>query len=221
LLGFYEFATQFLELNLNSTASQFFITAIGTDSGKTLCSAVLTHLLHATYWKPIQCGGPTDSDWIKSTLGQETNVLPERFFLKTPASPHFAAQQEGLRVCVNDFELPNVSGPLIIEGAGGLMVPLNEQEVLADLVSHFQLPVLLVVNHYLGALNHSLLTISELERRKIPIAGIIFNGFDFQDAERIILEKSGAKCLLRIPKMDKIDLTAIGSLAKQVNWNGL
>jgi dethiobiotin synthetase len=108
-----------------------------------------------------------------------------------------------------------------VEGAGGLMVPLNGKEVLADLISALRLPVILVINHYLGALNHSLLSIAELERRNIPVAGLVFNGTDFQNAESIILARCPAPCILRIPKLDEVNPNAIEELSNKVNLNGL
>ena len=194
----------------------FFVTAIGTDSGKTLVSAIIAKKLLATYWKPIQCGTPTDTNQIKSWFGEKIETLPERWMLSTPASPHFAAAHEQKEVLVSDFILPEIDGNLVIEGAGGLMVPLNQKETTADLISHLSVPVVLVINHYLGSLNHSLLTINELNRRKIQIAGIVFNGENFQDAEGIILNLAGCKCWLRLPVLEKIDSKVIGFWADKL-----
>jgi dethiobiotin synthetase len=205
---------------LNSFPDRIFVTAIGTDSGKTLTSAVLVNHLRAAYWKPVQCGSPTDSSWMASML-PETVIIPERYCLKIPASPHFAAENEGITISLEDFSLPDVQGLLVVEGAGGLMVPLNGKEVLADLISALRLPVILVINHYLGALNHSLLSIAELERRNIPVAGLVFNGTDFQNAESIILARCPAPCILRIPKLDEVNPNAIEELSNKVNLNGL
>ena len=215
-----EFAPKFFALVLNSFPDRIFVTAIGTDSGKTLTSAVLVNHLRAAYWKPVQCGSPTDSSWMTSML-PEAVIIPERYCLKTPASPHFAAENEGITISLEDFSVPDVQGPLVVEGAGGLMVPLNGNEVLADLITRLDLQVVLVINHYLGALNHSLLTITELERRKIPVAGLVFNGLDFQNAESVIQNRCPAPCILRIPKLDEVNRTAIEELSNKVNLNGL
>ena len=197
----------------------FFITAIHTDSGKTLVSAILTHALKADYWKPVQCGEPADTDQIKSWLGEEVVCHPERYRLQTPASPHFAAEKEGVSIRISDFRLPETNNNLIVEGAGGVLVPVSSKETIADLIEHFGLPVILVINHYLGALNHGMLTIRELKRRQIPIAGIIFNGEDFQNAESILLQEAGCSCLLRIPKMESVGLEQIRQLSTQLQWN--
>ncbi len=197
----------------------FFITAIHTDSGKTLASAILTHALKADYWKPVQCGEPADTDQIKSWLGSEVVCHPERYRLQTPASPHFAAEKEGVSMRLSDFKLPDTSNNLIVEGAGGVLVPVSTKETIADLIEHLELPVILVINHYLGALNHGMLTIRELKRRQIPLAGIIFNGEDFQNAESILLQEAGCSCLLRIPKLESVGLEQIRELSTQLQWN--
>jgi dethiobiotin synthetase len=195
-----------------------FVTAIHTDSGKTLASAIITQALKADYWKPIQCGEPTDSNQIRAFLGPDTKIHTERYCLRTPASPHFAAKQEGLNIEINDFALPETENFIVTEGAGGLLVPLNQKQTIADLATHLALPVVLVINHYLGALNHSLLTLSELEHRGLPVHGLIFNGPDFQEAEPILLAKAQAPCLLRIPHLPFVDIKQIAALAATLVW---
>ncbi len=197
----------------------FFISAIHTDSGKTLASAILTYALKADYWKPVQCGEPADTDQIKSWLGSEVVCHPERYRLQTPASPHFAAEKEGVSIRLSDFKLPDTSNNLIVEGAGGVLVPVSSRETIADLIEQLGLPVILVINHYLGALNHGMLTIREIKRRQIPLAGIIFNGVDFQNAESILLQEAGCPCLLRIPIMESVGLEQIRQLSTQLQWN--
>jgi dethiobiotin synthetase len=197
----------------------FFITAIHTDSGKTLASAILTYALKADYWKPVQCGEPADTDQIKNWLGSEIVCHPERYRLQTPASPHFAAEKEGVSIRLSDFKLPETDNHLIVEGAGGVLVPVSTKETIADLIEQLGLPVILVINHYLGALNHGMLTIRELKRRQIPLAGIIFNGVDFQNAESILLQEAGCPCLLRIPIMESVGLEQIRQLSTQLQWN--
>jgi dethiobiotin synthetase len=197
----------------------FFITAIHTDSGKTLASAILTYALKADYWKPVQCGEPADTDQIKSWLGSEVVCHQERYRLETPASPHFAAEQEGVSIRLSDFILPDTNNNLIVEGAGGVLVPVASKETIAHGIEQLGLPVILVINHYLGALNHGMLTIREIKRRQIPLAGIIFNGVDFQNAESILLQEAGCACLLRIPKMDNVGFEQIRQLSEQLQWN--
>ena len=188
-------------------------------SGKTLASAILTYALKADYWKPVQCGEPADTDQIKSWLGSEVVCHPERYRLQTPASPHFAAEKEGVSIRLSDFKLPDTSNNLIVEGAGGVLVPVSSRETIADLIEQLGLPVILVINHYLGALNHGMLTIREIKRRQIPLAGIIFNGVDFQNAESILLQEAGCPCLLRIPIMESVGLEQIRQLSTQLQWN--
>jgi dethiobiotin synthetase len=197
----------------------FFITAIHTDSGKTLASAILTYALKADYWKPVQCGEPTDTDQIKTWFGPEVICHPERYRLQTPASPHFAAEKEGVSIRLSDFKTPETDHNLIVEGAGGVLVPVSSKETIADLIEQLGLPVILVINHYLGALNHGLLTIRELKQRNILLAGIIFNGEDFQNAESILLQEAGCSCLLRIPKMETVGPEQIRELSTQLQWN--
>lgn len=205
---------------MNDAGKAYFVTAIHTDSGKTFTSNILVHSLKADYWKPIQCGLPGDREYIQRQAPSGTTIHPERHRLLTPASPHFAAEKEGINIRLEDFKLPDTKGkPLIVEGAGGLLVPINGQETIADLVVHLKLPVILVINHYLGALNHSLLTLAELEKRQIPITGIVFNGDDFQGAEEIILSRTNAPCLLRIPTLIDPLPSHIEMLASKIQWN--
>lgn len=194
---------------MEERSKKYFVTAIGTDSGKTLVSAILACKWNAAYWKPIQCGFPGDSAQMRIWLGEDWPLLPETHTLKTPASPHFAAKEENIHIGLKDFKLPQSMQNLVVEGAGGLLVPLNEKETMADLISYLKLPVVLVVNHYLGSINHSLLTLSEIRSRKIPLAGIVFNGTDFQQSEVLILDKAQCRCILRINRETQIDRTTI------------
>ena len=114
---------------------KYFVTAIGTDSGKTLFSAILTEALKADYWKPVQSGEPADSRTVETLISNtETRILEERYFLKTPASPHASAAIDGVSVKVADFELPDTDRNLVVEGAGGLLVPINNEETIADII---------------------------------------------------------------------------------------
>lgn len=156
----------------------FFITGIGTGAGKTIVSAAICEALEADYWKPVQCGNPDnpDSKIVRSLItNNKTQIHPERYFLKEAKSPHAAAQDEKITIKLNDFVLPVSERPVIVEGAGGLLVPLNNDgEYIADLVVKFQLPVILVVNFYLGSINHSLLSIEFMRSRKITPDALIF-----------------------------------------------
>jgi dethiobiotin synthetase len=157
--------------------SAFFVTGTDTDVGKTIVSALLTIALDGTYWKPIQSGrderGQTDSDRLR---GWGARVVPERFCLSQPLSPHLAAERDGVRIELADFELPRVDGPLIVEGAGGLLVPVNDRHLMIDLIGHLGLPVVLVARSGLGTINHTLLSIGALRRWGVPILGVVLNG---------------------------------------------
>lgn len=160
---------------------RFFVTGTDTDVGKTVTSAMLTLGLNATYWKPIQSGlAPiTDTEYVKQVTGlDDSHFLPERFRLNEPLSPHASAAIDGVEIHLSDFELPKTinHSPLIVEGAGGLMVPLNDRDYIIDLIKYFELPVCLVSRSALGTINHTLLSLAQLRRENIPILGVIING---------------------------------------------
>lgn len=201
----------------------YFVTAIGTDSGKTLVSTLITEMLGCGYWKPIQAGKPTDTDAVKSLISNpECTFFPEQFLLKTSASPHYSAQVDGVQLSTDKFELPT-KNQLVIEGVGGLLVPINDHEVVIDLIPKFRSDVILVANLYLGSINHTLLTIEELKRRNLSVKGIIFNGDANIASEEIILKKSGYHCLLRLPKLEVINSFIVKMYAKELskNWHEL
>lgn len=186
----------------------YFVTAIGTDCGKTLASAILCKALGADYWKPIQAGFPKDSDTVR-TLSHNTIIHPEAFVLNTPASPHAAAKIDRVKIELENVIAPTTKNDLIIEGAGGCLVPVNNTEFVIDLCSIIPCKVILVANLYLGSINHTLLTVNLLKQRNYPIKGIIFNGKPNADSEEIILKHSGYLPLLHIQPEDKIDSSTI------------
>ena len=198
----------------------YFVTAIDTDSGKTVVSAILCEALKADYWKPIQAGLPRDADAVKS-LSANTHIHPERFLLKLPASPHASARAEGIEIRIADFILPDTALTLVIEGAGGCLVPLNDKNFVIDLVKPFEAEIVLVADLYLGSINHTLLTIEAIKNRNLKIRGIIFNGDSNPESERIILLHSGLRCLLRIKKEISMTPELVRSYANQLNasWN--
>ena len=177
------------------------ITGIGTDVGKTVVSAIVAEALQASYWKPVQAGDLDNSDSIKvQRWTQNVTVLPEAFRLNQPMSPHAAAALEEIDISLEQLTLPEFDGNLIVEGAGGVMVPINSKGlVFADLFAHWKLPVIVVSRHYLGSINHTLLTVELLKSRGIEIEGIIFNGEENLATEDIIVSISGVKKLGRIP----------------------
>ncbi|GAB4491929.1 MAG: dethiobiotin synthase [Raineya sp.] len=177
---------------------QYFITAIGTDSGKTLVSAIFTQALQADYWKPVQSGLPKDADTIRQLVDFPVCIHNSAYEFTKPASPHDAAKAENRQIDLAQIQMPKTSNHLIVEGAGGLLVPLNAKDFVADIIQKFDLEVILVINFYLGCINHSLLSIQELKRRNLRVKGIVFNGEPNEESQSIILHHSGYECLLHI-----------------------
>ena len=201
----------------------YFVTAIGTDSGKTLASAIICEALHADYWKPVQAGLPRDTETVSKLVTNTKSIFhPEQFLLKTPASPHAAAKVDGIDISLNSFFLPKTTNTLIVEGAGGCLVPLNEKELVVDLISRFGLEAILISNHYLGSINHTLLTFEALDRRNITVKGIFFNGDRNEESESIILRYTGLQCLLRVKRESTINPEVVKKYAEQLkqSWNG-
>lgn len=178
------------------------ITGTDTDIGKTVFSAGLTALLGGYYWKPVQAGLAEETDsGIIARLGQipMDRILPETYRLNTPVSPHRAAEIDGVEIDPARLEIPNVKGPLIIEGAGGLMVPLTRNATFIDVFSHWQIPVVLCARTALGTINHSLLSIEALRSRNIPLLGVAFIGDEMPDTVRTIAEVGEVRVLGRLP----------------------
>tara|TARA_A100000171_G_scaffold11380_1_gene9279 strand:- start:1422 stop:2033 length:612 start_codon:yes stop_codon:yes gene_type:complete len=199
----------------------YFVTAIGTDSGKTLVSAILVEALKADYWKPVQAGKPLDTTTVKELVSNEiTKFHPETHIFKLPASPHAAAKFEHLAIQLDDFVLPETTNDIVIEGAGGVLVPINQDDYVIDIARELSAPVVLVVNLYLGCINHTLLTIDYLRRNEIPVLGIVFNGESNFESESIIEQKSGYKVLLRLPKLSMINKNIVKYWADELmlNW---
>lgn len=166
-----------------------FVTGIGTSVGKTVVSAVLTQQLKADYWKPVQAGDLhySDRDTVTSLVSHQHTVFhPEAFRFQLAASPHKAAQFENVRIELTDFTLPHTENHLVIEGAGGLMVPLSDQFRMIELIQHFKAAAVLVIRNYLGCINHALLSMEALSSRKIPLRAVIING-EMDDATEDIL----------------------------------
>jgi dethiobiotin synthetase len=195
---------------------RYFITGIGTDVGKTLVAAVLTESLQADYWKPIQSGSLefTDTMQVQSWVSNSKSQFhPERFQLTHAMSPHAAAELDGVDILLNDFKVPETNNNLIIEGAGGLMVPINYNDLIIDLIPQISDAVILVSQNYLGSINHTLLSIEALQQRNIPVKGIIFNGKPNLFTENVILMKTGITRLGSIPELNEIDKKVISKLA--------
>ncbi len=198
------------------TEKRFVVTGIGTDVGKTVVSAILAETLKATYWKPVQAGDLDNSDSIKvASWTNEVNVLPEKFLLTEPMSPHAAAEIDG--VIIDSYDLqPPLNSPLIIEGAGGLIVPLNAHGLTyLDAFQQWKLPVILVSRHYLGSINHTLMSCELLKHRGIEIHGIVFVGDENPATETIILKSTGLEMIVRIPLTETVSKEFIQDQAKR------
>ncbi len=175
--------------------------ANGTEIGKTVVSAIVVEALQADYWKPVQSGALEDSDreTVRRLISNPVSQFhPETYRLREPLSPHAAAALDGVEISLNAFTLPHTSNHLVVELAGGLMVPLNDQDLMIDLVKQLNLPVLLVSKHYLGSINHTLLSVEALQNRLIPILGIVFNGPETPATEDFILNYTGLTSFGRI-----------------------
>ena len=193
--------------------SPLFITGTGTDVGKTLVAAIVTEALHADYWKPVQAGyaDGTDSLRIHQMISNKTTTIhPELYRLKMPASPHIAAPAENKRISISEIiaHLPETKNQLIIEGAGGLMVPLNEKELILTLIKKLKARVVIVSKNELGSINHSLLTAAVLKKEKIDVAGWIFTE-EYKSYEDEIARWSGYPVIARIKHLSLISKETI------------
>jgi dethiobiotin synthetase len=202
---------------------RYFVTGINTGSGKTIVSAILCHALQADYWKPIQTGTEErDFETVKSLVNNDHCLFfEEAFRLNEPASPHQAAHMEGVTIDLDQIQLPDNDGnDIVIEGAGGVLVPLNNDECIIDLAKKFAAEVILVSNFYLGSVNHTLLTINELQRRGLKIKGIVFNGPLNSYSREIIVQKSGLTELLYIEPEEDMSQEIITKYAVKLfqNW---
>lgn len=190
------------------------ITGTDTDIGKTVVAAGLTLCLpHARYWKPVQSGidPGTDTRRVRALTGlPDDRFLPEAYCLREPASPHFSARLEGVTITAGRLALPPATdAPLIVEGAGGVMVPLSEDLLAIDLFARWQAPAILVARTGLGTINHSLLSIEALKARHIPIGGILFSGDPHEENERIIPRLAGVRSLGRLPRLAPLDTASL------------
>lgn len=197
----------------------FFVTGIGTGIGKTIISAVLTEKLKADYWKPVQSGDLDSSDTlkVKSLISNDLTVFhPETYRLTQPYSPHKSAAIDGIDIKKENFIAPKTNNNLIIEGAGGLMVPLNNSFLIIDLIKQLGADVILVSQNYLGSINHTLLSAAILKQYGINIAGIIFNGKTDIDSESYILQYTGIKLIGCLPEFEQINKAAIIEAGKYI-----
>lgn len=200
---------------------KLFITGIGTDVGKTIVSAIVTQALEADYWKPIQAGDidNSDSHKIKSKVkNKKSKVHPNAYCLNTPASPHYAAAIDGIIIDLKKIIEPITKNHLVIEGAGGLLVPLNDTDCIVDLIQP-DYKVIVVSRHYLGSINHTLMTFEILKNRNINVAGIIFSGDENKASEEIILSKTNTNFIGRIDNEPYFDENVISYYADKFREN--
>lgn len=198
---------------------RFVIAGIGTGIGKTLISSIIVEALEADYWKPIQAGDLEKSDTltVKELIGNPVSVLhPERYRLTQPMSPHAAAKMDGVEIKLSDFNLPETNNNLIVELAGGIMVPINTTELNLDLLKQWNLPIILVSQNYLGSINHSLLTLDVLKNNNLTLAGIVFNGDRNEASENFILNYSKVKYIAHIPSLQQLNKQEIKKIANSL-----
>lgn len=208
----------------------FFVTGTDTDVGKTAVTAALCLRWEADYWKPIQSGTPTDFDTVSALIGDSLvsgqTLYPSQFTLSQPLSPHEAARRDNVSLRLSDLNLPprDNSRPLLIEGAGGVFVPINGHEnapkppeMVMDMATHFQIPAIVVTRSTLGTINHTLLTLEALRARGIAIFGLILNGtLTPHNAEALREFGGGVRILAELPKLDVLNAKTIHQLAEQL-----
>jgi dethiobiotin synthetase len=198
----------------------YFISGISTGVGKTIVSAIFVEALKADYWKPIQAGNLeySDSDVVKVLISNDISKFhAETYKFKTPASPHYAAEFENIVIDPDNFKIPETSNHLIIEGAGGLMVPLDKNFLMIDLIKKLNAEVILVSHNYLGSINHTLLSVEALKNRSIPVKGIVFNGKGNESSENYILEYTGIPCVLRVLQEQGLNKLSIHRYSEILN----
>lgn len=189
-------------------STRIVIAGTDTDIGKTVFAAALVQALDGYYWKPVQAGlaGETDSETVARLSGLPAlRILPEAYRLNTPASPHFAAERDGVEIDAERLHPHDVPAPLVIELAGGLDVPLTRRLLQIDVIAKWKFPVVLCSSTRLGTINHSLLSIEALKRRGVPILGIAFIGDEIPDTETIIPAFGGVRRLGRLPKISELN----------------
>lgn len=204
-----------LRIFAKQQSMKIFITGISTDVGKTVTSAIVVEALQADYWKPIQAGDldNSDSHKVKSHVSNsKSQFFPNSYALNTPASPHLAAEIDGITIDLKQIQEPKTENHLVIEGAGGIFVPLNEKDTIIDLIQP-NYKVIVVSRHYLGSINHTLLTIEAIQHRGFQVAGIIFSGSENKSTESLILNKTGIKCIGRIDQEPYFDQNVIREYA--------
>ncbi len=193
---------------------RFVITGTDTNVGKTVFAAALAGALDGAYWKPIQCGleDGGDRETVRRLSGlPDARILPEVYRLGMPASPHIAAEHEGIEIDAGKLEPPASDRPLVIEGAGGLMVPITRDLLQIDLFARWKIPVILVARTALGTINHSLLSIEALNARAVPLFGIVFIGEENKAVQHTIVNLGRVNHVGRLPRIDPLDAAGVKS----------
>jgi len=197
----------------------YFITGIGTNVGKTIVSAILTETLQADYWKPIQSGTieGKDSDTIRDLISNSiTSIHPESYLLKQPLSPHFAAKIDGIEINLDEIHLPTTTHDLIIEGAGGIFVPINETHFVIDIAKKYDCEIILVISNYLGCINHTLLSIDYLVNHHYKIKALVFNGTFETEVKSAITNHYKDLACIEIPTLEKLTKDTIKRIAETI-----
>ncbi|MBV1923568.1 MAG: dethiobiotin synthase [Flavobacteriaceae bacterium] len=197
----------------------YFITGISTDVGKTIASAICVEALQADYWKPIQAGELeySDTDKVKELVSNKKSKFHSGAYnLTAPMSPHAAAKIDDVIISSEKIKRPSTKNNLVIEGAGGLLVPLNDKETILDLIKPKD-KVIVISRHYLGSINHTLLTLELLKQKNLKVHGVIFSGNENEETENIIQKISGVKILGRIDEEPYFDTSVIKEYAERLN----
>jgi len=197
---------------------QFVVVGIGTDVGKTIVSAILVEKFKTSYWKPVQAGelDNSDSHKVARLAPAAKTIYPEVYRLHTPASPHYAAKIDDVNIQLSDFSIPTTED-LIIEAAGGLMVPLNQAgDLYLDVLKQWKLPVVLVSRHYLGSINHTLLSLSALAAAEVSVMAVVFVGDENSATESIISRRFPEIPYVRVPLTETLDTSFVQDIAAQI-----
>jgi dethiobiotin synthetase len=198
----------------------FFVTGTDTDVGKTVVAAWLVARLGASYWKPVQAGidPETDSDTVRRLAGVGPDrILPEAYVLPDPLAPHEAARRAGLAIDMAKLVPPASDRPLVVEGAGGLMVPLGEQSYIIDLARDLDLPLILVARSTLGTINHTLLSLEAIRRRGLPLAGVIINGPETPHNRAAIERYGRVQIIAEIPRLDPLTSASLLAIEPEID----
>ena len=197
------------------SAKGLFITGIGTDVGKTVAAAVISKALEVDYWKPVQCGDLDNSDSIKIARLTGMKTIPEAYRLQAPMSPHAAADLEGIELSITQIELPKSDKPIVVEGAGGVMVPFNSKETYLDVMVKLNLPVVLVTRHYLGSINHTMLSWKVLKNVGLNVVALVISGKTHKSTESHFATQMDVP-FIRIKELEEVNSETVAEEAERL-----